>query len=85
VVGILERHLPTLQQSLADQGLDISDLQVSVDSGGEEGKSRFEEQAFDGRQHRTSKTGTADAEAEALAEAPQAAGGHSESGLSLRV
>ncbi|MFW5901418.1 MAG: flagellar hook-length control protein FliK [Thermodesulfobacteriota bacterium] len=85
VVGILERHLPTLQQSLADQGIDISDMQVSVDSGGEEGTSRFEEQAFDGRQQRASKTETADPDAKALAETSQASESNSESGLSLRV
>lgn len=46
VVGILEKHLPMLQQSLADQDIDVSDLQVSVDSGGEEGQPQFEDPAF---------------------------------------
>jgi hypothetical protein len=43
VVGILEKYLPLLQQSLEDQGIVLSDLQVSVESGDQE-ESQCEEQ-----------------------------------------
>ncbi|MGM0453282.1 MAG: flagellar hook-length control protein FliK [Thermodesulfobacteriota bacterium] len=46
VMGVLEKHLPTLQQSLADQGVVLSDLDVSVDNSGEQDMSQFEEQGF---------------------------------------
>jgi hypothetical protein len=45
VGGILEKYLPLLQQSLEDQGIVLSDLRVSVESGNEE-KSRSDEQEF---------------------------------------
>lgn len=45
VVGILEKNLPLLQQSLEDQGIALSDLRVSVESDNQE-KSRFEEKKF---------------------------------------
>ncbi len=45
VAGVLEKHLSALQHSLEDQGLVLSDLQVSVESGNQEG-SQFEEQGF---------------------------------------
>lgn len=42
VQGILDRNLPQLRQSLQEQGLDIADLGVNLDSGGQEGNSEFE-------------------------------------------
>jgi flagellar hook-length control protein FliK len=45
VAGILEKYLPILQQSLADQGIVLSDLQVTVESGDQE-RSRSDEQGF---------------------------------------
>ncbi len=45
VAGVLEKHLSALQHSLEDQGIVLSDLQVSVESGNQEG-SQFEEQGF---------------------------------------
>ena len=45
VASILEKNLGVLQQSLADQGLDVSDLFVSVDTGEQE-RSDFEQQAL---------------------------------------
>lgn len=45
VQGILDRNLPQLRQSLQDQGLAIADLGVSLESGGHQGQSEFEEQA----------------------------------------
>ncbi|MCF8105395.1 MAG: flagellar hook-length control protein FliK [Desulfohalobiaceae bacterium] len=45
VAGVLEKHLPTLQQSLQDQGISLSGLQVGVDSG-EQDKPGFEDQGF---------------------------------------
>lgn len=53
VAGILEKNLGVLQQSLADQGLDVSDLFVSVDAGAQE-RSDFEQQAL---MHPTGKKG----------------------------
>jgi flagellar hook-length control protein FliK len=47
VAAILERHLPALHQSLADQGIDLSGLQVSVDSGTDQNASGFEDQEGD--------------------------------------
>ncbi len=44
VQGILDRNLPQLRQSLQEQGLSIEDLGVSLDSGGQEGGSAFEEE-----------------------------------------
>jgi hypothetical protein len=46
VVGILERHLPSLHQSLADQGIDIADMKVSVDDGGGDEGRRFADHEF---------------------------------------
>ncbi len=45
VVGILEKNLPLLQQSLEDHGIALSDLRVSVESDNQE-KSPFEEEKF---------------------------------------
>lgn len=45
VAGILEKYLPILQQSLEDQGIVLSDLQVGVESGNQE-RSQFEENEF---------------------------------------
>jgi flagellar hook-length control protein FliK len=45
VAGILEKYLPILQQSLEDQGIVLSGLQVGVESGNQEG-SQFEENEF---------------------------------------
>jgi flagellar hook-length control protein FliK len=45
VGGILEKYLPLLQQSLEDQGIVLSDLRVTVESGNEE-KSRSDDQEF---------------------------------------
>ncbi len=43
VAGILERNLPVLQQSLVQQGIDVSDLQVGFDSGQDGRDGGFEE------------------------------------------
>jgi hypothetical protein len=45
VGGILEKYLPLLQQSLEDQGLSLSDLRVTVESGNEE-KSGSDKEKF---------------------------------------
>jgi hypothetical protein len=45
VAGILDKYLPLLQQSLEDQGIVLSDLRVSVESGDKE-TSQFEQQSF---------------------------------------
>jgi flagellar hook-length control protein FliK len=47
VAAILERNLPALHQSLADQGIDIAGLDVSVDSGGDQDTPQFKEHAAD--------------------------------------
>lgn len=59
VAGMLERNLPMLQQSLADQGVDIDDLRVSVDPGSQE-KSGFGEHAFGETPGRTGPSADAD-------------------------
>jgi hypothetical protein len=45
VAGILEKYLPILKQSLEDQGIVLSDLQVTVESGNQE-RSSPDEQGF---------------------------------------
>jgi flagellar hook-length control protein FliK len=45
VGGILEKYLPLLQQSLEDQGVSLSDLRVTVESGNEE-KSGSDKEKF---------------------------------------
>ncbi|MBW1778119.1 MAG: flagellar hook-length control protein FliK [Deltaproteobacteria bacterium] len=47
VAAILERHLPALHQSLVDQGIDLSWLQVSVDSGTDQDAYGSEENGID--------------------------------------
>lgn len=44
VAAILERNLPALQQSLADQGFDVTGLEVGVDSGSDKDSPQFEDQ-----------------------------------------
>jgi len=85
VVGVLEKHLPTLQQSLADQGIDVSDLQVSVDSGGEEGRSQFEEQAFASSNTKTGRPEAAENDPEQGTAGLSPAMDGRLQGLSLRV
>lgn len=84
VAGILERNLPALHQSLADQGIDIDDLHVSVDS--EERESAdFEERTFTGRPAGNPSSGP-DTETDAPSTEPLAEYGYKEGrGLSLRV
>ncbi len=82
--GILERNLPALHQSLADQGIDIDDLHVSVESEGREGAG-FEDRAFAGRPAGNPTSGS-DTETEALSTDPTLEPGYEEGrGLSLRV
>ncbi|MFO7839134.1 MAG: flagellar hook-length control protein FliK [Desulfosalsimonadaceae bacterium] len=86
VAGVLERHLPALQQSFAGQGIEVSDLQVSVDSGGEEGQTQFDEQAFSEAERGFANSGAAEEqepEERQPAREPESSAGHS--GLSLRV
>ena len=45
VVGILDKHLPVLQNALEQQGVELSSLQVSVDSG-DQGGGQFEAPGF---------------------------------------
>lgn len=87
VAGILERHLPGLQQSLADQGVSVTNLHVSVDSGDDQGGSQFEEQGFGAsNRHAPGKESAAEDESPAAPdpEPTLSPGGHAQ-GLSLRV
>ncbi len=87
VAGILERHLPGLQQSLADQGVSVTNLQVNVDSGHDQGGSQFEEQGFGAsNRHAPGKEPAAEDESPAAPDPEPATlpGGHAQ-GLSLRV
>jgi len=83
---VLEKHLPALQQSLVEQGVEVSDLQVSVDSGGEEGEAQFGEQAFsEAGRGRGRPGGTEEQEPEEGARNPETEQSAGHSGLSLRV
>lgn len=84
VVGILEKHLPTLQQSLEDQGVSLTDLQVSVDSEDQE-RPRFEDQGFGQGAGKENRSGSAeDDESVSLADQEQAWSRQAH-GLSLRI
>jgi len=80
----LERNLPALHQSLADQGIDIDDLHVGVDSGENE-NGGFEEHAFMDRPP-GKPLHAADADAEPASRESGPEPGYTEGrGLSLRV
>jgi hypothetical protein len=85
VVGILEKHLPTLQQSLADQGVDVSDLKVSVDAGGAEENPQFAEHPFHEKKQTASGSGPAAPEPDLGVAEEQPAKAAGEQGLSLRI
>ena len=83
VAGILERNLPALHQSLADQGVDIDDLQVSVGSEERENEN-FEDRAFTGRPAGNPSSGL-DESGDTAADHPPEPGYTEGRGLSLRV
>lgn len=88
VAAILERHLPALHQSLADQGIDLSGLHVSVDSGTDQNASGFEGQEGDFPADRRTFNGEAESDENRLArsaESENPAAYNQGSGLSLRV
>ncbi|MFO7861566.1 MAG: flagellar hook-length control protein FliK [Desulfosalsimonas sp.] len=88
VAAILERHLPALHQSLADQGIDLSGLQVSVDSGTDQNASGFEDQEGDFTADRRNFNGEAESDENRLAQSAESADPaayNQGSGLSLRV
>lgn len=88
VAAILERHLPALHQSLADQGIDLSGLQVSVDSGQDQDGARFEQQAEDFFTDQRNPAAEPEAEESHLSESvdPDGIASYNQgSGLSLRV
>lgn len=88
VAAILERHLPALHQSLADQGIDLSGLQVSVDSGTDQNASGFEDQEGDFPADRRTFNAEAESDENRLsrsAESENPAAYNQGSGLSLRV
>ncbi|MCF8024329.1 MAG: flagellar hook-length control protein FliK [Desulfobacteraceae bacterium] len=87
VAGVLERHLPGLQQSLTEQGVSVANLQVSVGSGGGQGESQFEDHGFgDSNRHTPAGKSAGEDEMPAAAEPEPVtpAAGHGQ-GLSLRV
>lgn len=88
VAAILERHLPALHQSLADQGIDLSGLQVSVDSGEDPDTSGFEQQAGDRGSGSRNPAGETEAGEDVLMQTddlPDPAAYSQDRGLSLRV
>jgi len=88
VAAILERHLPALHQSLADQGIDLSGLHVSVDSGADQNASGFEDQEGDFTADRRTFNSEAESDENALAQSAESentAAYNQGTGLSLRV
>ncbi len=85
VQEVLERHLPRLREALAQQGLRLDDLQVSVDSQDRGDRGFFQQQqqsAFARRPAYSAGTANFAAPVEEVAAAPRAAQAQ---GLSLRI
>ncbi|MCF8039610.1 MAG: flagellar hook-length control protein FliK [Desulfohalobiaceae bacterium] len=84
VLGVLEKHLPTLQQSLEDQGVSLANLQVSVDSGNQD-RPRFEDQDIWDAAGKKEQAGPAEEETGAGLSEQYRAGAGQKQGLSLRI
>ena len=85
VQGILERNMPALRQALEQQNLDFDSIQVSVESGQQEGSTGYSRQSESEFPSRMGWTGSGDAEAEDQGAGIPAARSGESGGLSLRV
>ena len=88
VQGVLDRHLPQLRQSLQEQGLSIADLGVSLESGGHEGQSDFEDETaglFAGQRLKADDAETETEEAAPVFSEPSGGHLHPEQGFNIRV
>lgn len=85
VQGILERNMPALRQALEQQNLDFESIQVSVDSGGEEGSRGYSRQSDSDAPRDPGWLGSGEAGAGDTGGEIPAAGSGEPGGISLRV